>query len=127
MTVEQIDAAIAEAGEIHPGMAILVGCGWGEHWDASHYVSQGAYFTKQAMERLISLRPFLLGTDFPAWECREDPQNLFDDFYAADILMLAPVINLEQLPEKKDLKLTVLPLKIDKTCCTPCRAVIKFQ
>ena len=127
VSLEQIDAAIEAAGEIKPGSAILVGCGWGKYWFESYYGVQAPYFSKQAMERIISLKPFLLGSDIPAWECRQDPQNFFEDFYAADILMLAPVVNLEKLVGKQSLHLTALPLKIENTCCTPCRAVVKYE
>lgn len=126
VTLEQIDRAIAAAGPIAPGSALLIGCGWGRYWDESTYF-QGPYFTKEAMLRLIELHPFLLGSDIPAWENREQPQNFFEDFYAADILMLAPVVGLETLKTAKNLKLTALPLKIEKTCCTPCRAVVKYE
>ena len=37
--------------------------------------------------------------------------------------MLAPLVNLEQIPTTR-VKLTALPLHIPGTSCIPCRAVI---
>ena len=75
------------------------------------------------MEYLVEKKPFLLGTDFPRWESFENPQNLFPLFYAGNILMLAPLVNLENIPSAR-VKLTALPLNIPGTSCIPCRAVV---
>ena len=41
-----------------------------------------------------------------------------------DILMLAEVINLSEVPDQR-VKLSILPLKLDETCAAPCRAFIE--
>ncbi|MBE6928969.1 MAG: cyclase family protein [Ruminococcaceae bacterium] len=128
VTQTAIEQAIANAGEIPAGAAILVACGWGKHWDEPFYISAAPYFTREAMERIIALAPFLLGSDIPAWENRDDPQNFFESFYAADILMLAPVVRLEDVPaDAENLRLTALAPAIEGTSCVPCRAVLRWD
>lgn len=106
-----------------PGEAILVGTGWGQHWDKPDYLSRSPYFSREAMDWLISRKPFLLGSDLPRWESFEHPQGIFDPFYKADILMLAPCVNLEKAGNGL-FQLTALPLHIPGTSCAPCRAVL---
>ena len=122
ITAEMLDACPA-AKNIREGDAILVGTGWGKHWMEPHYLDASPYFTYGAMEYLVSKKPYLLGTDFPRWESFEHPQNLFPLFYGANILMLAPLVNLETVSTSRVL-LTALPLNIPGTSCIPCRAVV---
>lgn len=110
-------------GDITEGGAILVGTGWGRHWMDKSYLELSPYFTYEAMQWLISRKPFLLGADFPRWENLVKPEGFFGAFYSAGILMLAPCVNLENI-KKSNVKLTALPLKIPGTSCVPCRAVI---
>ena len=111
--------------EIKEGDAVLVSCDWGKYWYEKDYLTNSPYFTKEAIKSLIDKKPFLLGSDFPRWENIKKPEGFFPDFYAADILMAAPLINLEKCPETNG-KLTVLPIKAEKTSCAPCRAILKF-
>ncbi|MBE7024523.1 MAG: hypothetical protein E7408_00510 [Ruminococcaceae bacterium] len=108
---------------IRPGEAVLVSCDYGKKWFDSDYLAASPYFTKEAMNALIAKKPSILGSDFPRWDNLEKPQGFFDAFYAADILMLAPVINLEKCPADGG-RLTALPLKAEKTSCAPCRAIL---
>ena len=109
--------------DISKGCALLISTGWGKHWMEKCFLQQSPYFTYEAMLWLISKKPFLLGTDFPRWENIKKSEGFFEAFYRADILMLAPCINLEKV-EKSNVKLTVLPLNITGTSCVPCRAVL---
>ena len=109
---------------IRPGDALLVCCDWGEYWREDFYLTAAPYFTLEAMRWLISQKPGILASDTPRWESFEDPQGFFPEFYAADILMLAPCVNLEKAEDRR-MKLTALPLKAERTCCAPCRAVLK--
>ena len=108
--------------DIPKGCALLIGTGWGVHWRREDYLEKSPYFTYDAMHWLIKKKPFLLGSDFPRWENLERPQNFFSEFYRANILMLAPLINLEKL-KSNNVLLTALPLKVPGTSCAPCRAV----
>ncbi|WP_409344060.1 cyclase family protein [Paenibacillus sp. MBLB4367] len=122
-----IDAGMLErcAGSplIEQGDAILVGTGWGRHWMDAHYLEHSPYFTRSAMEWLIARKPFLLGTDFPRWDNLAKSEGFFPAFYEADILMLAPCVNLEKVG-RPAVRLTALPLHIPGTSAVPCRAVI---
>ena len=102
--------------QCHP-LKYGLGCRLGEGiLDKSPYI-------KEAMEYLISLKPYLLGSDFPRWDNIRKSEGFFQAFYDANILMLAPCVNLHKISSVR-CKLTVLPLKIEGTSCTPCRAVI---
>jgi kynurenine formamidase len=103
--------------------AILVSTGWGKAWRQPGYVNGSPFFAADAMEWIIGLKPFILGSDSARWESLEQPQGFFPAFYGADILMLAPCVNLEEIRHPL-VSLTALPMKIEDTCCTPCRAVI---
>ncbi len=103
--------------------AILVGTGWGKHWMEKGYLKLSPFFTTDAIKWLISKNPILIGTDFPRWENIDNPQGFFPLFYEANILMLAPCVNLECV-QGQIFNLTVLPLKISGTSCVPCRAIL---
>jgi len=121
--VDMLELACSGENNISENCAILVGTGWGKHWKEEFYLEGSPYFTYEAMDWLLSKKPVLLGTDFPRWENIEKPEGFFKDFYAADILMLAPCVNLEKITKKK-VKLTALPLRIPGTSSIPCRAVV---
>ena len=122
ITVEDLESCPG-AGEIKPGDAILVGTGWGTHWMERDFLEKGPFFTYDAMQWLIGKKPYILGGDSARWENLEEPQGFFPDFYAADILMLGPCVNLEKV-QSHAVKLTALPMKIVRTSCAPCRAVL---
>lgn len=124
ITKEMLIASLGHR-EIEKGSAILIGCGWGTKWFDSDYLSTSPYFSKEAIRWLIKKQPFLLGSDLPRWENLDHPEGFFEDFYKGDILMLAPLINLENINPEADLLLTALPLKVWGTSCAPCRAIIK--
>jgi kynurenine formamidase len=105
------------------GSAILLSTGWGAAWEKEYFLDKSPYIKKEAMEYLISLKPYLLGSDFPRWDNIRKSEGFFQAFYDANILMLAPCVNLHKISSVR-CKLTVLPLKIEGTSCTPCRAVI---
>lgn len=110
--------------DICEGDALLICTGWGKKWYDSDYLESCPYIEKAAMDFLISKKPFLLGSDFPRWDNLNNPQGFWNDFYNADILMLAPLVNLEKAPT--NCRLTALPLKVNTTCCAPCRAILTF-
>ncbi len=122
VTADMLEEAAAGL-TIPAGAALLVSTGWGTHWRLDDYLTRAPYFTRDAMDWLIARRPFLLSSDMPRWENLEHPQGFFPAFYAADILMLAPTVHLERI-DRPYVKLTVLPLYAEDTCCCPCRAVV---
>jgi len=112
-----------QARLIRPGDALLVATGWGNQWTEPWYLSKSPYFSCGAVQWLIEKKPFILGGDLPRWENLNNMEGFFPMFYAADILMLSPCVNLERVKEKR-VKLTALPLRVVNTSCAPCRAVI---
>jgi len=108
--------------ELH-NAALVISTGWGKHWSMPDYLDKAPYFTLEAMRYLISLKPYILATDTPRWENLEKPQGFFPEFYAADILMLAPIVNTENINNSR-VQLTVLPMAIEGSCCVPSRALI---
>lgn len=103
--------------------AIICSTGWGQYWKEDFYLEQSPYFTYDALQWLVSKKPFLLGSDFPRWDNISKSENHFELFYSADILMLAPVVNVEKISSKL-VSLTALPIKIPGTSSLPCRALI---
>ena len=75
------------------------------------------------MEYLIDMKPLLLGTDSAEWENPKNPEGIFKRFFPADILILAPCINLEKI-KSSQVKLVVLPLKVIGAYICPVRAVV---
>ncbi|MCX6377135.1 MAG: hypothetical protein NTU88_14070 [Armatimonadetes bacterium] len=75
------------------------------------------------MDHILSLKPALVGADLPRWDSLDDPQGFFGRFFRQDVLLLAPVMNLEEFGETSG-KLIVLPLPIRGACASPARAVL---
>ena len=123
VTAEMLEAAL-HGRAVEPGGALLLSCGWGERWFEPDYLDGSPFFSREAMEWIVDKRPFILGADLPRWENLEKPEGIFPIFYAADILMLAPLVIPEDVRED-GLSLTVLPLRVTDTCCAPCRAILK--
>ncbi|MDO4846262.1 MAG: cyclase family protein [Oscillospiraceae bacterium] len=111
------------AAYIQPNDAIIIGTGWGRYWFHPDNLKYAPYLTKEAMDWIIEKKPFLLGSDITRWENLEKPEGFFDDFYAANILMAGPFVDLELCKAPK-CRLTVLPPKFAITSCAPSRAVI---
>jgi len=111
------------AGFVKEGDAVLVSTGWEKYWMEDIYLKASPYFTHDAMMWLIDKKPFILGSDFARWDNLQKSENFFHKFYQANILMLAPCVNLSRVTNSR-VKLSVLPLKISGTSCAPCRAVI---
>ena len=111
-------------GEIRPGDCIAVYCGWEKHWMNSEvFFSRSPYFTMDAMQFLISKKPSIMASDTVAWDNFSDPAGFFPDFYAANILMLTPLVNLSEVTKPR-VKITALPLRFDDSSSAPCRAII---
>lgn len=118
-----LEAALAASGEtLRPGDALLVGTGWDKHWSAPDFVTHPPYFTAAAIDWVLDHQVALLGADTPRYDSPHDPQNFFPKFFQQEILLLAPVVNLDQVRRPRG-KLTALPLKIKDACASPVRAL----
>ncbi len=116
--------ACKNSADIQEGDAVLVGVGWGDKmWFSERHFSHSPYFTLDAFMWLLSKKPSLIGTDTSSWENLSSPAGFFESFYQQDILMLAGLQNLAAVSESR-VKLSVLPLKLDNSCASPCRAFI---
>ena len=126
VTKEDLEAC-ASAGLIKEGDAIIVDHGWGtKMWFDQNNFPMSPYFTMEAFQWLLAKKPYMLGSDTACWDNLKNPCGLFDGFYKQNVLMLAEVMNLEEVPDKR-VKLNVVPMKLDNTCAAPCRAFIQFE
>ncbi len=57
------DLALALAGQVIDGAAVLIDTGHSERWGTGDYVLEHPYLTDHAVEFLVSLRPALVGID----------------------------------------------------------------
>ena len=112
--------------QVGRGDALILSCGWGKRWFDADYLDGSPFISLEAMEWIAEKRPFILGADMPRWENLDRPEGIFPVFYAADILMLAPLTVPDEVPET-GLRLTVLPIRVTGTCCAPCRAILKGE
>ena len=101
------------------GCALLLDSGH-DDWYAPDFLSAAPWMSLDAMEWLLEKRPSLIGSDTPAWQ-KDEP--VFDLFAPKDILLLAPLVGLSAI-RGTDARLTVLPLNIEGTCCSPARAIV---
>lgn len=117
------DIKNSEKKSIPPGAAILVGTGYSKFWERNNFFPKSWFFKKEAMDYIIEKKPFLLGTDSAEWENPKNPEGIFAKFYPANILILAPCINLEKI-KTFNAKLIVLPLKVLNSYICPVRAIV---
>lgn len=55
----------AEKEQIPGGSIILIGAGWGRYWGKSNFLRDAWFFRKDALEYLVSKKPFIIGGDTP--------------------------------------------------------------
>jgi arylformamidase len=126
----QIDGAAlaAIAPKIDAGDALLIATGWGARWDQPGYVLQCPNLKRSALEWVLAQEISLLGVDIPciesSWSEDDDAAkgSLLRELFARDILLLAPLVNLEGIRGDHG-TLFCLPLKLKGASGAPCRAV----
>jgi len=102
---------------------ILFGTGWGQHWKNQDYLSNAWFFKKDAIEYIVQKKPTILGGDTPYFDNIESEQGNWKLICSSNIIILAPLINLEKITVNK-VKLFVSPLHILHTYGLPCRVLI---
>ena len=122
ITLDDINKA--EKENIPESASIIIATGWGNHWGKPDFLTHDWYFKKDALEYLVRKKPFLLAMDTPSMDNIDNEQGLWSLFYSNDILLVAPLINVEQITKYK-VKLYVCPLNILNTTGLPCRVIIK--
>ncbi len=117
------DIKKAEKLEIPQNTAILFATGWGNNWGKPDYLKNYWFLRKDAYEYILSKKPFLIGLDSPSMDNMSNPQGLLKTFYNNNIILIAPLVNIEQVSGFK-VKLTVCPLNVMNTTGSPCRVLI---
>ena len=115
-----------QAITIDPGDCVLIHTGWDREWrNPERYLTEMPYLSRDVVFWLLELRIGIFGADTPRADSPDDPQDFFPDFFRSDTLLLAPVVNLDQVqggPHKA--RLCALPLPLDGACASPVRAVL---
>jgi kynurenine formamidase len=124
ITLEDIKKA--EEKKIPDGSNIIVATGWGNHWDKPDFLTHDWFMKKDAVEYIVSKKPFILAMDSPSIDNVDHEQGLWDLIYGNDIYLVAPLVNLDKITKFK-VKLYVCPLKILNTSGLPCRVIIKEE
>lgn len=123
ITVADLEEAERRHGvTVRPGDALLVGTGWDKQWYAPTYVTDPPYFLAAAIDWILERQVTLLGGDTPRYDSPHHPQNFFPKFFQNDILLLAPLVNMDQVQQPRG-KLVALPIKIKDACASPVRAL----
>ena len=123
VTADALNAACRAAGVTpRPREALLVGTGWDAHWSAPDFIRTPPYFTAGAIDWVLEHDFSLLGADTPRYDSPNNPQNFFPKFFRHDILLLAPLVNLGAIRQPRG-KLVALPIKFQKACASPVRAL----
>jgi kynurenine formamidase len=111
---------------VEPGDALLIQTGWDRAWDEpARFLSEMPYMSRDVMNWVIDQQPGIFGCDTPRADSPDDPQGFFGDFFRTPILLLAPLVNLGAVTQSTPKpRLCVLPLRIDRACASPVRAVV---
>ena len=99
--------------------------GWDRYWNKSNYISESPGLKYDLVKWALERKVGILGADIPSFD-RDGRENFFAEFFATDTLLLAPLINLAEAAVSRA-KLTALPLKIEKSCASPCRAFLELD
>jgi arylformamidase len=115
----------AEGLAIEAGDCVLVRTGWDKHWsEPDTFLNHCPYISQELWFWIMDQRPSIMGADTPRADSPRDPQNFFSRFFATDILLLAPVVNLDLIHGPVKPKVVALPLALQGACASPVRAVL---
>ncbi|MDA4114860.1 MAG: cyclase family protein [Thaumarchaeota archaeon] len=125
ITLEKVEDALMESGEMpSEDEALLIATGWDRYWNKENYISQSPGLKYELVRWAIDRKVGILGSDIPSFD-RDGRENFFPEFFATDTLLLAPLVNLTSAGVSRA-RLTALPLKIAKSCASPCRAFLEL-
>ncbi len=113
----------ASGVKIRKGDAVIVATGWDRMWNRKNFVKDSPHFTSEAMDWILSKKPFLLGGDIPCYDDPRDSEGLVNRLFRQGLLILAPLVNLRKVRAKRA-TLIALPPRVKDTCAFPCRALI---
>ena len=100
---------------IEPGDCVLLHTGWDREWrNPGRYLSEFPYVSRDVVYWLMDQRIGIWGADTPRADSPDDLQGFFPDFFKTDILLLAPVVNLDRVATSNPKpRLCALPLRLD--------------
>jgi len=124
ITLEDIKSA--EKEKIPENSNIIFATGWGSHWDKPDFLTHDWFMRKDAVEYIVSKKPFILAMDTPSIDNVDNEQGIWDLIYTNGIYIVAPLVNLEKISKYK-VKLYICPLNILNTTGLPCRVIIKEE
>jgi kynurenine formamidase len=109
---EEIENALVES--VNPGDALIVDTG----------ATEGRHFARPCGPWLAEREASLLAASLTRYDTGfEPPTGIFVELFRAGIPILAGIQNLGQIEHERAF-LIVLPLRIERVCTTPCRAVV---
>jgi len=117
------DISKAERNNIPTGASIIIATGWGKNWGNHNFLTHSWFFKKDAIEYLVSKKPFILAADTPSYDNVGDEEGNWHLIFNNNISIVAPLVNVEKITNYK-VKLYVCPLKILNTTGLPCRVII---
>jgi kynurenine formamidase len=126
VTLDDVKAALdRDQLTIDKGDAVLIHTGWDREWrNPERFLDWCPYVSREAWFWIMDQQPSIMGADTPRADSPRDLQNFFGRFFSTDILLLAPVVNLDQVTGSQKPKLVALPLSLQGACASPVRAVL---
>lgn len=110
------------APETRPGDALVVATGWEKSWNRPGFVSESPHFTPESMKWVLDSGVSMLAGDMTIYDDYEKPTGLLRDLFARDVLVVAPLVNLDALSGAR-ITLFALPLKVRGVSGCPCRVL----
>jgi len=109
--------------KIQKGDAVIIATGWDRMWNRTNFVKDSPHFTPEAMDWVLSKKPFLLGGDVPCYDDPLQSEGLVNHLFQQGLMILAPLVNLRKVRAKRATLIALTP-RIKNTCAFPCRALI---
>ncbi len=126
ITLEKVESALKKTGEEPTrGEAFLIATGWDRYWNKPNYISKSPGLKYDLVKWGLDKKIGIFGADIPTFD-RAGKENIWSEFYSSDTLLLAPLVNLTKTNVTRA-KLVALPLKIMKSCGSPCRAFLQVE
>jgi kynurenine formamidase len=121
----------AHCPQVAGGDALLIDCGWGSQWRSPSFVIDGPSYHPDCLPWLLSQKMAILGVDVPCiqawWAPPGSPESgdaMLLELFKAEILLLAPVVNLDQVQSAHG-ELIALPINAEGASGAPCRAIFR--
>jgi len=108
---------------IRKGDALLISTGWDRMRNKKNFVNDSPHFTSEAMNWVLSKKPFLLGGDIPCYDDPRESEGLVNRLFRHGLMILAPLVNLRKVRSGRATLIALTP-RVKDTCAFPCRALI---